>query len=249
MQFSRERKLTHAQIYQSNQNQVELDSLICEYAPLVDRIATQIKHKCPPGIDLDDLIQSGIIGLLQARNDYTPDKGASFKTYASMKIRYAVYEGLRTHSGITRDVSQYLKKISAAINSIEKTNDSVSHTNIMNNLGVSQQQYTRMCSEIKAHKTVSLEGLDNENALTVDGEDGPFSSTLRSELQLNVKNAIQELPKREQLILMLYYNEFLSFKEIAQILQLTEARVSQLHHQLLNKLKRLLNGMEDIFEE
>ncbi len=241
--------MTSAQMYQSNQHQDELTKLVCDYGPLVNRIAEQIKYKCPPGIELDDLIQCGIIGLLQAKNEYSPERGASFKTYATMKIRYAIYEGLRAHSGITRDIGQYMKKISTAIDCIEKANQMVSHLGIRENLGLTQTQYSRMNAEIKAHKALSMEDVNGEADLVEETLENPYTATLFSELKSKIKNAIKTQPKREQLILALYYNEFLSFKEIAGILQLTEARVSQIHHQLLNKLKTTLHGMEDVLEE
>jgi len=245
----REKKVTNIQFYQSNQQQDELTDLITEYAPLVKRIAEQIKHKCPPSVDLDDLIQSGIIGLLQAHQNYLEDKGASFKTYASLKIRYAVYEGLRNSSGVTRDIAQYTKQINATVNKIEQSDNSPLHGIIAEHMGVSQKQYQKMTEEISAQKTISYDALNEEIESTSADSKNPFNNAANEELTTNMKSMLKALPKREQIILSLYYNDFLNFKEIGEILQLTEARVSQIHHQLLEKLKTRFKEMYTFLQE
>ncbi|QDP73467.1 FliA/WhiG family RNA polymerase sigma factor [Legionella israelensis] len=240
--------MSGTQMYQSNQQTDDLSGLVSQYAPLVKRIAEKIKYKCPPSIELDDLMQHGIIGLLQAYNDFNPSKGASFSTYASIKIRYAIYEGLRQSTGITREISQNIKKINAIIEQMDQDNQPLKHQKIAETLGISSEQYSIMRNEIAAHKMLSMEEI-YENQITVESSQGkPYDETLTTEISEQIKALLSTLPKREQIILALYYNELLTFKEIADILHLTEARVSQIHRQLRTKLKARIPEIEDFLE-
>ena len=235
-------------IYQSNQQDADIERLVTEFAPLIRRIAEQIKYKCPPGIDIDDLIQCGVIGLLQAKNEFQDNMGATFTTYASLKIRYAIYQGLRTHSGMTRDISQYIKKINRVVEDLEKAFKSTKHQNIMSELAVTEQEYHKMHQQINAQKTVSLDALDESNGFIVKDDDNPQQLFLNEERTTHLKESIQRLTKREQMILAMYYNEFLSLREIGEILGITEARVSQIHSQLLDKLKPALQDFATTLE-
>jgi len=232
-------------MYQPNQDEADFAVLINEYAPLVRRLAEQVRQKNPSGLDLDDLIQSGIVGLLHARQTYRDDRGASFKTYAVMQIRFSIFDWLRKQSGITRDVSQHIKKIAAAIAQIEQSNSAVRNTSIADTLGVSDAKYVNMVEEINAYKTVSSEDVTGDLMFTTDPDENPMIQALQGEMRTGIKAIISVLPKREQLILALYYTEFLSLKEIGDVIGLTEARVSQLHRQLLDKLKSRMTQFED----
>ncbi len=232
-------------LYQPNQEEADLSALMVEYAPLVRRLAEQVRQKNPSVLDIDDLIQSGIVGLLHARQTYRDDRGASFKTYAVTQIRFAIFDWLRKQSGITRDVSQYIKKIRAAVSHIEQTKTIVKNTDIADALGVSEAKYTNMVEEINAYKTVSTEEFSPDGTFATARVENPMFQALQGELRSGVKEVITALPQREQLILALYYTEFLNLKEIGDVLGLTEARVSQLHRQLLEKLKLRMAQFED----
>lgn len=238
-------------MYRSNHYQTEDDMsmLVAQYAPLVQRIAKKVASRCPSSVELDDLIQSGVIGLIQAKHSYNEQAGSSFKTYASMKIQYAVYEDVRKHSGITREISQYIKKIAAAISQIEQRAEVANHQTIVETLGVTEQQYQSMNDAIKAHKTLSFEDMPMTPFADETQEDSPFQWAVKAEISEKLREVTALLPKREQLILALYYNEFLNFKEIAEILDLTEARVSQIHNALIKKLKLRMASIEVFLEK
>lgn len=249
MRFFKERKVTGTQPYQSNQNQEDLSSLVSEYASLVKRIAEQIKRTIPQGLELDDLIQSGVIGLLEANYSYNTTHDASFKTYATMKIRYAIYESLRKHTGITREISQLIKQIEFSIVEIERKNVRVTSLGVAETLGVSPEKYARITEEINAFKTISMEDLPGDQECSGPQSQNPIFHIAQDKRRVTVLEVLNNLPRRDQLILSLYYQEFLSFKEIGQILELSEARISQIHAQLLIKLKSRLSEIEDsIFE-
>lgn len=238
-----ERKVSKTELYKSNQNQNELSNLVNEYAPLVKRIAEQIKWKTPNGIELDDLIQSGIIGLLEAKSNYMSQYEASFKTYATIKIKYAIYESLRKHTGITRELSQSIKHITKTISQIEQQDGARATTKkITQKLGITHIEYARVSEEMSALNAVSFEDIPEEQ-FSDENLQNPLMFAAKVEVRSMLKSVLNELPKREQLILALYYNEFLGFKEIGKILDLTEARVSQLHAQLLQKLKLRLRAV------
>jgi RNA polymerase sigma factor for flagellar operon FliA len=234
-----ERKMTDTQFYPSKTDQVELSELLRQYSPLIKRICDQIKFKVVGNIELDDLLQSGTIGLLEAKASFSEAGGASFKTYATMKIRYAIYDGLRKHTNITREISQDIKRIKAAISSIQHEKSATSNE-IASAIGVSQQQYSQMMEGINAYKTISIEE-DRENIANIaDDEQDPMYLVGRQKLKASIGAMLKQFSSREQTVLALYYNEFLGFREIGEILQLTEARVSQIHSQLLSKLKNKL---------
>lgn len=228
-----------AKLYQSNQNQDSLNDLVAQYAPLVKRLADQIKWRIPEGIEVDDLIQSGVIGLLEAKDKYNPDREASFKTYATLKIRYAMYEALRKHTGITRELSQAMKQIATAVGQLQQKDDD-STAKLTETLGISHQEYARVNEEINLLHARSFDELTDDELLP-QSENDPFLRLADDQIKRQLKEVLLSLPQREQLVLALYYNEFLSFKEIGQILELTEARVSQIHSGLLRKLKSRLD--------
>lgn len=231
--------MTDTQFYPSKPDQEELSDLVRQYAPLIKRICQQIKSKILGNFELDDLIQSGAVGLLEAKASFSEECGASFKTYATMKIRYAIYDGLRKHSNITREISQHIKRIQAAISSFEQHSKATAKE-IAHVMGVSDQKYTQMVEGINAYKMVSIEDDLEKITQVVDTEHDPLLLVGLDKLRSTITAVLKELPSREQKILALYYNNHLAFKDIAEVLQLTEARVSQIHSQLLLKLKNKL---------
>lgn len=246
MMFFVEKKVSGAQLYQSNHVQEEIKSLVSEYAPLVKRIAEQIKWKIPEGIELDDLIQSGIIGLLEAKSQYDAQHQTSFKTYATIKVRFAIYEAIRKHTGITRELSQNIKQILKTTHQLEQSeNKYPSVANLTQKLGVTHQEYAAVTEEMNVLNASSFEELTEEQ-VPIQQQSNPFLCTASEEVRTQLRAGIQELTYREQLILSLYYNQFLGFREIAVILQLTEARISQIHAQLLIKLKSKLDHLTTI---
>jgi RNA polymerase sigma factor for flagellar operon FliA len=226
--------------YKCVENNDDLIAFVTKYSPLIKRIANYIKCKVPGTVQLDDLIQSGLIGLLEARTNYSTDGGAAFETYASIKIRGAIIDDLRKATGITRDISQNIKAISAARSEIENTSqvgEPISAKVIAQKMGVSEKRYTHMTAEINAYNNISMSDVAVLEAIPCSQSINPLETIEHEDTKISLKQLITTLPKREQQLLALYYNEQLNFKEIADILDLTEARVCQLHALCLEKLR------------
>lgn len=219
----------------------DLTGFIQKHASLIHKMAWHIKKRLPVQIELDDLIQSGLIGLLEAKNSFSDNVGASFTTYASLKIRFAMYEFVRKNSGITRDISQNIKKISASVARIENRHEAIiSDKSVADEMGISLKKYAEMTREISAYKSISMQEPEIMEEVACEDTLDPLQMLEEENDKSIIKSIVNDLPKREQIILALYYNEQLSFKEIAQIMDLTEARISQIHAMLLGKLKRKL---------
>lgn len=227
--------------YNSVSNQDDLTAFVLEHSPLIKKIAYHMKCKLPAHIELDDLIQAGLIGLLEARNTFLASEGASFETWAAIKIRGAMIDELRKNTGITRDISQNIKHISKAKSQIANDLESqgmMSSRTVASKMGISEKRYAHMTAEINAWQSVSMTDVDNIEEISCSQLANPFDSLAEEDIQLSVQSVIASLPAREQQILALYYNEQLNFREIADILELTEARISQLHSLALVKIRK-----------
>lgn len=226
---------------------VDVEDFVKQHSPLIHRIARYIQSTIPQYIEFDDLLQSGLVGLLEARAGFKEDGGASFSTYATLKIRFAIYEGIRKSSGITREISQNIKKISAVMRHFEQQGEhKPSVKSLADEIGVSVAKYAEMTKQIDTYQSINTH--DNEMLLEArdDEKNNPINLVELDDTKANVKEVISELPKREQIILALYYNEQMNLKEIAGVMDLTEARVSQLHAQVIIKLKRKLTRSDEV---
>lgn len=237
--------------YRNIEKNDDLSGFVSVYGPLIKRIANNIKCKLPANIELDDLLQSGLVGLLEARNSFSIDGGASFETYASIKIRGSIIDQLRKNTGITRDISQNLKQISSVRSTMENTEDSenmISSKNIADKMGITEKKYSHIMSEINAFHSISINDVETIENIACTKSGNPFDSLEQEDIRLSVRTVIGSLPKREQQILALYYNEQLNFREIGDIMDLTEARISQIHLLSLAKIRKKYTycyGMED----
>lgn len=222
-------------------NNEDLSGFVITYGPLIKRIANHIKCRLPASVELDDLLQAGLIGLLEAKNTFSEEGGAGFETYASIRIRGAIIDELRRNTGITRDISQNIKKIAQAKSSLENQDSDalmISSRALSDKMGISEKKYTHMMSEINAYHAISLNDVSAIEEIPCGLSLDPLAALEHDNITCSIKAVINTLPKREQQVLALYYNEQLNFKEIADILDLTEARISQIHAQSLTKVKR-----------
>lgn len=227
--------------YKQIENQEDLSGFVISFGPLIKRIANHIKCKVPASVELDDLLQAGLIGLLEAKNSFSVQGGAAFETFASIKIRGAMIDEVRRHTGITRDISQNIKKMASAKSTLENHTDNSSHIStkaIAEEMGVSEKKYMKMSSEIQAFYAVSINEVDAIENIPCESSADPQTLVEKESIRQSVKDIVNSLPKREQQILALYYNEQISFRDIADIMNLTEARISQIHADTLTKVKR-----------
>lgn len=233
--------MTGIECYDVVERHQDLTVFVKTHAALIYKMAWQIKNRLAAQIELDDLIQSGLIGLLEAKNTYSEAAGASFITYASLKVRCAIYEFVRKHSGITRDISQNIKKISETMAKVEHQHQGhITDKIVADEMGVSLKKYADMTREINAYRAISMQEPELREEFACEATLDPLAQVEEECDKSVIKAIISALPQREQTILGLYYNNQLSFKEIAVMMNLTEARISQIHSTLLDKLKRQL---------
>lgn len=225
------------------------ESLV-RYAPLVRKLALQLLARLPASVQLDDLIQAGMIGLLDAVRRYQESPDAQFETYATTRIRGAMLDELRSQDWLPRSVRQKGRRIEGAIQRQEqRLMRPPSEAEIADELGVSLAEYQSMLSDAQGLQILHYDAAGDSDDAARDwledasGAAGPLDALLASDLRASLIQAIERLPEREQLLLSLYYEQGLNLKEIGAVLNVTEARVCQLRTQATARLRASLQEM------
>jgi RNA polymerase sigma factor for flagellar operon FliA len=197
----------------------------------------------PPCVEVDDLIQAGMIGLLDAGRNYSPSRGASFETYAGIRIRGAMLDEVRRADWTPRSVHRGVREMTDAIRRIEnETGTEARAAEIAEVLGVSMEEYHRLTQDAAACRLFSFEqmnvtGEDNPIDLAADAGPGPAEEAEDEDFRAALAVAIDGLPEREKLVLSLYYDDELNLREIGEVLSVTESRVCQIHGQALVRVR------------
>jgi RNA polymerase sigma factor for flagellar operon FliA len=223
------------------------NQLLTDHMPLVKRLAHHMKAKLPPSVEVDDLIQAGMIGLLDAISRYEETHGAQFETYAVLRIRGAMLDELRNSDWLPRSMRQNMRKIEAAMSSLQqKLGHPPTESEVAKLLKLSLSEYQDMLGDGGGHQLVYYEDFhDNEgndnflDRYAVDDAD-PLRSLLDGDFRQAVIDAIDALPPREKLLMGLYYEEEMNLKEIGAVMGVSESRVSQLHTQAVARLRATL---------
>jgi len=223
------------------------DRLIMDYAPLIKFVSQRIVARLPSNVDIDDLISAGVIGLIDAIEKYDPCRDNKFKTYAEFRIRGAILDELRSQDWVPRSVRDKAKKIERVYNELEQRfGREVSEVEISKKLGMNLKEYYNMIAKVKTIMVFSLDELsnsqNNERKNLLDcieniNSTNPFAYMRNKSIRKILIDQIEKLPKNQRLVLSLYYYENLNLKEIGQILEVTESRVSQLHTQAVLRLR------------
>jgi len=222
--------------------------LLTEHMPLVKRLAHHMKAKLPPSVEVDDLVQAGMMGLLDAINRYEDNHGAQFETYAVLRIRGAMLDELRNSDWMPRSTRQNMRKVEAAMEALnQRLGRPASESEIAKSLKMSLADYQDMLGDSGGHQLVYYEDFhDNEEGsdgfldrYAVDDAD-PLRSLLDTGFRQAVIDAIDNLPPREKMLMGLYYEEELNLKEIGAVMGVSESRVSQLHTQAVSRLRAAL---------
>lgn len=230
-------------MYEENSDEV-IEQFVIEHRPLVKKIALHIKRRLPSHVELDDLLQSGLIGLLEARKNYKPNMGTTFETFASIRIRGAIIDSLRKSSWVSRETIKNMRKMSDAITKIEQRNQKhATSEEIAEELGISVEEHFKITQEISICNILSLDEIDQDNSIFGNDDTAPEGIISQEDIKEQLKEILQELPEREQLVLSLYYVEEFTFKQIGEILDLTEARICQLH---THAIARVRGKMSDL---
>jgi RNA polymerase sigma factor for flagellar operon FliA len=222
-----------------------IEELVLKHGELVKRIAYHVVSRLPAHIEVDDLIQAGMIGLLNAAQNFTPTKGANFETYAGIRIRGAMLDEARKASWTPRSTFRHAKQVSQAIRAIEgRTGRDARAQEIADTLGVTLDEYHRMVESAASSRLLSYEALaeDPERAalLPETPEDGPETMLEGDQFREALAAAVAGLPERERLVLSLYYDDELNLREIGEVLEVSESRVCQIHGQAVLRIRARL---------
>ncbi len=230
------------------------DAFIRKYMPLVKYVAGKVATGMPGSVEFDDLVGFGQFGLLDAINKYDPEKNVKFKTYAVTRIRGSMIDELRVLDWVPRSVRQKAREIEDAIVEVEsRLGRPATDAEIADSMGISEDEYQQTVMRVSGTSVLSLDdvwysGDDSDHVSIGDSIESPSSFNPdviveREEIRRVIIESIKELPKKEKMVLVLYYHEDLTFKEIGQVLNVSESRISQLHTKANLRLRAKLTNI------
>ncbi|HUW36668.1 MAG TPA: RNA polymerase sigma factor FliA [Rhodocyclaceae bacterium] len=231
------------------QGVLDKDQFVSQYAPLVKRIAYHLMAKLPPSVQVEDLIQNGMLGLLDAVGRFEDGLGAQFETYAAQRIRGAMLDGLRENDWLPRGLRRDMRRIEAAVDALEQQHGRPpTEGELAQALDMTLADYQKMLQEARGHQLVYLEDIGDrgdedflERNLASSGPD-PLAALLGQDMRDVLVRAIEDLPEREKMMMALYYEEELNLREIGEVLGVSESRVCQLHTQAIVRLRSRIVG-------
>lgn len=220
------------------------DEIVKRYLPLVRYVAGRMSVKPPPGLDFEDILSFGVLGLLDAVERFEPDRGFCFQTFAVPRIRGAILDELRRFDWISRSGREKLQKYERTLEQLAKTRGNTDDASLMNAMDMDEKSYKDLLDIASRSYVVSLDDvlaledgeLQREDTLE-DASPSALDVLEQTEEIEQVLLALKRLPERECLLLSLYYYEGLTLKEIGKVLGVTESRVSQLHGRALSLLR------------
>ncbi|GMU68552.1 MAG: RNA polymerase sigma factor WhiG [Steroidobacteraceae bacterium] len=225
-------------------NPREADALVARHAELVKRIAYHLVGRLPPSVEVDDLIQAGMLGLLEAAGNFVADRGASFETYAGIRIRGAMLDALRRLDWAPRSVHRRAREVAEAVRVVEgELGREARDAEIAARMELPIEEYHSIVQNAAWCQIASLD--DATAGSAADTETDPFRDAADEDFRRALTAAVDGLPEREKLVMSLYYDDELNLKEIGAVLGVTESRVCQLHGQALVRLRARLAGWRD----
>ncbi|AEE16573.1 RNA polymerase sigma factor WhiG [Treponema brennaborense] len=240
--------------YKKTKSPALRDAFIRQYMPLVKYVAGKVATGMPGSVEFDDLVGFGQFGLLDAINKYDPDKNVKFKTYAVTRIRGSIFDELRQLDWVPRSVRQKAREIEDAIVALEsRLGRPASDAEVAGSMGISEAEFQQTVMRVSGTSVLSLNdvwysGDDSDHVSIGDSIESPASLNPdviveREEIRRVIAEAITELPEKEKMVLVLYYHEDLTFKEIGQVLNVSESRISQLHTKANMRLRSKLTNI------
>jgi RNA polymerase sigma factor for flagellar operon FliA len=224
------------------------EALVLKHADLVKRIAYHLVSRMPPNVEVDDLIQSGMIGLLDAARHYTPSKGANFETYAGIRIRGAMLDEVRKSDWTPRSVHRGARNMAEAIRRVEnETGQEARPADIAGAMNITLDEYYKAVQDAANCRLFSFDQMGNAEEdgspadFIRDEGPGPLDILYEDGFRKSLGQAIDGLPEREKLVLSLYYDDELNLREIGEVLEVSESRVCQIHGQALLRLRARLD--------
>ena len=237
--------MTGVSAYSQRPSARETEALVMRHAELVKRIAYHLAGRLPASVEVDDLIQGGMLGLLEAAANYSEGRGASFETYAGIRIRGAMLDGLRKLDWAPRSVHRKARAVAKAIREIEsEIGREARDVEVAERMGMQLSDYHRIAEDSAGCQISSLTTEEGEMTLTDSAAD-PFRDVVDEDFRVALAEAISNLPERERLVMSLYYDDELNLKEIGAALRVSESRICQIHGQALVRLQARLAGWRD----
>lgn len=238
------------EMYQANQTSELREQIILAYAPLVKVVAGRLSMYLGYNVEYEDLVSYGIFGLIDAIDKFDYGKGIKFETYASLRIRGAILDQIRKMDWIPRSLRQKQKKIDAAVSKIEaNTGKTASDAQIASELGISDEEYVSWQEQANLTNIISLDEFAENNGEkgldTIRGNtfEEPEQVMEKSEMKRMLAETLETLTDNEKKVVLLYYYEEMTLKEISSIMEVSESRVSQLHTKALKKMKGQLGDI------
>lgn len=224
---------------------LDLNEMLRQYSPLVRRLAHQMMAKLPANVEVDDLIQVGMIGLADALSRFDAAQGVQIETFATQRIRGAMLDELRGADWLSRGTRKQQREIESAVHRLEQRLGRAPHElEIANEMGLSLGDYQEMLGKVRGTQLIYLEDMSGDEGdqdfldrHVIDSGADPLSLLQDDRMRHALVDAIKKLPDREQLVMSLYYEEDMNLKEIAAVLGVTESRVCQLHSQSIARLR------------
>ena len=238
--------------FKESGSKIAKDKLLVEYAHLVKFIANRLAVNLPASVDRNDLISSGVLGLIKAVETFEPERGFKFETYAGHKIRGAILDELRALDWVPRSVRQKSRDLHRVFARLENQLGRLPYDDeVCEELNISMSEYENLLTEVTPTTIISLEeamperGSDAKELKIIDsiedpGSDNPLKEMGFNEVKNILKDTIANLPEKEKLVIALYHYEELTLKEIGVVLDITESRVSQIHSKAILKLRSKL---------
>jgi RNA polymerase sigma factor for flagellar operon FliA len=225
--------------------------LLTQHGPLVKKLAHQLKARLPPSVEVDDLIQAGMIGLLDAINRYEDNHGAQFETYAVQRIRGAMLDELRSSDWLPRSIRQNMRKVEDAVQSLtQQLGRAPQESELAKQMQMTLAQFQEMLGECGGHQLIYYEDFHDSSEgghehfldrfATADNGEEPLQGLIDGGFRGAVIDAINLLPEREKILMGLYYEQEMNLKEIGAVLGVSESRVCQLHSQAIARMRSTL---------
>lgn len=218
------------------------EQLVEKYAPLVKKIAYHMSARLPADIHIDDIIQSGLIGLLDAGKHYDPRQGAQFETYATIRIRGAILDEVRRSDWAPKSVHKKARDLTATIQAIERRSGrDARDVEVAQEMGISIKEYYQILKDSSVCRMLSFDDLSTDDTQSLgifeDRQQNVVDEVLGDEFQQRLSQAIAGLPERERMVMSLYYDTEMNLKEVGALIGISESRVSQLLSQAQLRLR------------